>query len=350
MGYNLSFTAEPAPPFHTLKFHLSRGIKQRLYEQPVIEKKNHSILFELFQRIREITKISKEYSICVLPSKLHAFSLLQKLYPPGILLYPGISFLSYPSTMQLSDSGISFRVILPGGLSENKTLIQKGNLICMDVDLKSGRRFRPQDLRVIKDTCPGIHICLDTSASFVNFNYDVIEADSYLFNSEFVFGLRPGITVFLIKKSLVQTIVSYWGHLFIEVESLSSGEQESMICHQDVDILRLFTFKEMCNDLVRRDPSVIANEIIYKSIILYNSLDESRSFEVLIAEEEDRSANIICARILKPVEKFRSLFQQQGILMDEIYQDKYGYIARFGNFPVHSKEQMNYLTDCIALH
>jgi phosphoserine aminotransferase len=350
MGITLSFAADPAPPFHTLKFHLSRGIKQRLYELPVREEKIRSILFELNHGIREITKISEKYSICVLPSKLLALSLLQKLLPPGTLLYPGVSFLSYPSTMLLTDSGISFRVVLPGELSENTSLIKNGNLICQDVDLKSGRRIIPQDLQVIKNTCPDVHVCIDVSASFINFNFDLTDIDSFLFNSEFVFGLKPGITFLLIKKSLFQTIVNSWGHLFFDFELPSSAGQESMICHQDVDILRLFALKEMCHDLVRRDPSVIANEIIFKSILLYNSLDQSRSFEVLITKEEDRSPNIICARILKPIDKFRSLFQQQGILMDEIYQDKYGYIARFGNFPVHSKEQMNYLTDCIALH
>ena len=350
MGLSLSFTVDPPTPFHSLQFHLNRGSKQKLYDPEKGRLEIQRIISELHRGIKGITKLPEYFSICILPSKLHALSLLQHIHPPCTIIYPGLASDSNLSRMQLTDSGISERMAFPGKLLYTISKVKKGSIICADTDLLSGYRFVFQDLLTVKQSYSDIHLCMDVSTSFANFDYDPVNVDSFLFNSDFVFGLKPGITILAIKSSLFKSIREDWKHLFHRGGPVTSSSQSEIICHQEVDILRLFAFMEMCKDLVRRDMRIIANEITYKSILLYHALDASASFEVMINEERDRSPNIICAKILKSIDSFRLLFRQQSILMDELFFEGNGYRVRFGNFPVHSKEQVAYLTDCIALH
>jgi hypothetical protein len=274
-------------------------------------------------------------------------SILQHLNPPGFFFLPGVQSVSYPSSLDLSDSGISEKVIFPGKFPETIGRNKKGTLIYADTDLISGCRFSPPDLMSLKNITKDTHLSLDLSISLANSDFDLEKVDSCLFSSDYVFGLKPGITVLIVKNPFFRKIWDIWGHLFYPENRTSSDDQSAIICHDEVDLLRLFAFKEMCSDLIRRDLKMIANEVVFKSILLNHALEAGKSFELLVKEEKYRSSNVISARFMGPIDRFRSFCLKKGILADEIYQDRIGHLVRFGNFPVHSKEQVAYLADCI---
>jgi hypothetical protein len=348
MGLTLSFTVSPSSPYHTLQFHLNRAVKKKLHDPGIAREAWIPILLELAQVLKILVHIPSNYSICVLPSKIYAGIILQHLAQGGNMIYPGHPSISYPSFTGLRDSGLNEMIMFPGVWDHVKPNLKGGFILCRDTDLVSGSSLTIQDLLSIREDEPDIHLCMDISISFANHQYTYEKVDSYLFDSEFVFGMYPGITVFVMKDHFSHSMQEKWADEFYFPEIKSGQVHPDILCHREVDVLKLYAFKEMCNDLVRRDPKIIRNEIIYKSILLTNALEGSGSFELMVKNETNRSSNIITARTLGSIDFIRDRFSHFGIQMDEFFQEKYGHIVRFANFPVHSKEQVEYLSDCIT--
>jgi len=233
-------------------------------------------------------------------------------------------------------------------LSENVAGLKKGSLFLRDTDLLSGLNIGIRQFFSAYSGNPAVHLCVDISTSLINHVYDYESVDAYLFDTEFVFGFQPGISMLIVREDIQKMIRQKWMNDFISPPVNSKTHPPDIHCHREVDFLRLYVFTEMCIDFVRRNPKILRNEIIYKSILMANALNQSEFFELMVKNEKDRSQNIISARLLGSIEKARDHFHRCGIQVDEINEKEYGYIFRFGNFPVHSKEQVEYLTDCIG--
>lgn len=348
MGLSLNFKAIPAPPYHTLKFHFNRGVRQKIYSSRLEEAGGRTLIDDLSVSLRNMIQIPDYFSICVLPARLYATSILKDLFPPGIHWVTSLLSAGKSNNTELSFTGLEEKILFPGTPSENVSGMKKGAMLLRDTDPVSGLNIGiPEILSTCSDN-PAIRVCVDISTSLINHPFDYERIDAYLFNTEFVFGFQPGISILVVREDIQERIRQKWMNDFISPAGNNKMSHPDILCHREVDLLRLYVFTEMCNDFVRRDPKIIRNEIIYKSILITNALNQSDFFELMIKNEKVRSQNIISARLLGSIEKVRNHFNRCGIQADEIPEKKYGYIFRFGNYPVHSKEQTEYLTDCIG--
>jgi hypothetical protein len=348
MGLSLNFKVVPSSPYHTLNFHMTRGVKQKLYLSEPGGKEWISFLTELSGSLKMLIQVPDNFSICLLPSKIYATVILQQLFPSGVHLLPAHPSITYPHPPELIDSGMDERILLPGTIGPGLSWVKNGFILSHDVDLISGHMINMQEFISVKKDRSEIHLCLDISTSFANHPFVYEKLDAYLFNSEFVFGMQSGISFLIIRDPFINLIQQKWIREFYPPESNSDQDHPGILCHREIESLKLFVIKEMCNDLLRRDRKNIYNEIIYKSILISNALERNKAFELMVKNETDRSPNIISVKILGSTEKVRNHFKSSGIQMDEFYMENYGHIFRFGNFPVHSKEQAGYLSDCIA--
>ncbi|MBS0000018.1 MAG: hypothetical protein KFF73_13650 [Cyclobacteriaceae bacterium] len=348
MGLTIRFTFDPPTPYHTLKFHINRGIKQKLFDREHSRSAMPALLAEMSAGIKMLTQIPENYSIVVLPSKLFAFSILQHLYSPGTLIYPVHPSVTVSPYIEITDSGLITKAILPGKFTTISHQLKSRYLICRDADPSSGYALKIPDLISLKISHPDIHLLLDLSSSFMNFPLDLENIDGYLFESGYVTGMQPAITILILRDPLFQSVQNNWKNNFYHLLPGREKDYPGIIVHRETDAVRLFVFKEICYDLIRRDPKIIRNETIYKSIILYEALEKSDHFKLLVPDQQDRSPNIITASMISSPEIILSIFAKKGILFDLIPRENEGYIARFSNFPVHSREQTEHLADTIA--
>lgn len=348
MGLSLNFKAVPAPPFHTLKFHLNRGVRKKIYSSGLDEAGGRNLINDLSAALRDMIQVPGHFSVCILPGRLYATSIFKNLFPPAIHWIPSLSSRKPLKNTELSFSGMQEKIFLPGMLSENVSGLNKGSLFLRDTDLISGWNIGIPQFVAAYSGNPAVHLCMDVSTSLINHGYDYESVDAYLFNTEFVFGFQPRISILIVREDIQEMILQKWMNDFISPPVNNKTNHPDIHCHREVDPLRLYVFTEMCIDFVRRNPKILRNEIIYKSILIAKALDQSEFFELMVKNEKDRSQNIISARLLGSVEKVRDHFHRCGIQADEIYEKEYGYIYRFGNFPVHSKEQVEHLADCIG--
>jgi phosphoserine aminotransferase len=346
MGLSIRFTFDPPTPYHTLGFHLNRGIRQKLMEEEISRRSLPGILTDLASGLKMLTEFPDNYSVILLPSMISAYGILEKLYGPGTLIVPAHPSTGIPAP-GLPDSRLKIVSFRPGDYSTFIHQLNTDMVICRDIDTLTGFALSIQEIQALKMRHPDLHICLDLSCSFMNYPLDMHSVDAYLFDITPVTGIHPAITLLIVRQPLDKAALEIWPDSLHKPLPGAGGNPE-IFFHREVDILSLFVFKEICYDLIRRDPTIIRNEIIYKSIILYEAFENNLHFSLIVGEPQDRSPNVIVAGLVSEPETILSIFKKKRILFDVLMDEKSGLMIRFSNFPVHSREQMEMLTDIIA--
>ena len=96
---------------------------------------------------------------------------------------------------------------------------------------------------------------------------------------------------------------------------------------------------------MNRGLTIIRNEIKYKSIILSNSISNNPNLVQLVKDPHFQSQNILCANTEIPREKLFGFMSGNKLELDVLAGPNASSNIRVANYPVHSKEQMEFLAD-----
>ncbi len=347
MDIQLSFSVDEPPEFHTLNFHYKQAFKKKLYNRSLgksLEGPGHGRLNEL---LRRFLNIPDTHSLIIMPSENY-FQILALL---RINDWIHGTHGSTPDKISGKGNLLSAmkKVYLNEGMIERQLdELDFEDMFMADTDPFSGH-FLDQDLVQHFFDGKNRRLHVDYSGSLFSRKIDFENSGSALFNTFWLFGFYPGFYIWIVHeeiKDVMKKRAEGWFGMFNTATSKKRTGNNIMI-HPETDRIRLYVFSEMINDLLQRDLTLIRNETKFKSIILYNALTTSSQFDPLISDEKNRSQTILSAKALMPVKEARNLFKENGIKLDHHKLPGYGNIIRFGNFPVHSKEQAGRLADLI---
>ncbi len=350
MGLQLSFKIHPPSPYHTVNFHLKRGIRQKWHYSSKNSEEIDFLLSDLLENFKIITGVPDHFSVCIWPSRIHILTALISFYKQNIYLRPDENNHNIFMQPDFMGRNLFDQMLSRQRMDEIKSVSKDTAIYVQETDFITGRILDNQSIISIKYMNPDIKLFLDISCSFVNQNINYDQIDGFIFSTDQVLGLFPGVTISLIRNDLLKNLIKEWGPFFnSDPQKKITFYNQLIIYHREVDLLKLYVLNEICRDLIERDMTIIRNEMIYKSIILYDVLETNTKFNLLVGEKNDRSINVICAQLLRKINECKNYFNQKNILLDYINNEKFGYIVRIGNFPAQSKEQMIYLADVIGL-
>ncbi len=331
----LPFRVEPAPPYHTLFFHFRQGCKKRIVEDPSREEILADLAGNLNHTLTEFLHMRDSHSLIVLPSKYHLATLFFQKKMTSVFTH-GSGFDGLFDVIRGERLPVSPDQKIPseGG--------KKTDLLLVDTDNFTGYYLNDQYLDLVRSAYKDACLHLDISTSILNRSITFDRYDSIIFNTHYIFGLYPGLIFLLLKNDHPHERFTAILH-----SKRFVSDQQGTYCHREVDLMSLFTIEQVCRDMINRDIQIIKNETIFKSILLYNAIDRSRRFDLIIEEEEKRSSSIIAARYLMSAEDAASFFRKAGVAVNIDHRKETDTVVRIGNFPVHSKEQAGYLADVI---
>jgi phosphoserine aminotransferase len=222
------------------------------------------------------------------------------------------------------------------------------SLFCFkDLDPLNGRKsilFRPSQ-RVGYSSQVLVHGDLSYTAPTGNLEYSQVH--SFVFRTQYGFGMTPGLIVWISGEPFYGKVMALLEKRK-EFNAFSSNPGRSRFTSASVNIDKLYVLGMIIKDLQNRGLQMVRNEVKYKSIVLHNALKESRRFEPLIPDLKAQSENIICGRSKASKEELEKYFSKYGIEVD-LYDDVDGNgIVRMANYPAHSKEQVEYLSDLLV--
>ncbi len=168
-------------------------------------------------------------------------------------------------------------------------------LFIQDIDLMTGRIALDTKLTQILDlnNLPFIHQDISYSSPTDPLDFDKI--DSFSFQTAYGFGMSQDLVVWILRSGLFNKVISQIDRRYMDLDPGSSKTRKYFI-QDKLEISRIYILGMIVKDFLNRSLSIIRNEIKYKSIILYNSINDNPNLELLVKDQSFRSQNIICAK------------------------------------------------------
>ena len=339
----LSFKADPPQPYHTFSYHQKKAIKEGFRNPDLDVETQSNIIKDTLFGLINLFEIPSDYHLILLKDKELLYKTLISIVPDNIFVAGSsvfadilnknsdeIVFLSDPEKDLLK---VKFARIPP--------------LFIQDIDLMTGRKALHNRLAEILDlnNLPFIHQDISYSSPTDPLDYD--EIDSFCFQTGYGFGMSQDLVVWILRNDLFNKVISQIDPRYIDLDPGSSKTRRYFIQNK-LDISRIYILGMIVQDFLNRSVSIIRNEIKYKSIILYNSINDYPNLEPLVKDQSFRSQNIICAKTNVENEKILNFMSENRIEFDVLRAPDTSTTIRIANYPLHSKEQMEYLADLMV--
>ena len=298
---SLSFKADPPLAFHTYNYHLKKAIKEGYNNSPRNPEKKSEIIRQLVNGLTELFEIPTNYHLTFLREN----NLIEETL----------------SSMDRDDK----------------------IMIIRDIDPQTGQKFR---LETSKKSPSKSFMHLDISLSSPTDALAYENFQSFSFETKYGFGMEQDLLVWIIREDMLDIVKEKVPGTLMEFDADSSKSKKCII-QDELQILSIYILGKIIQDFLNRGLKIIRNEIKYKSIILYKSISDNPNFDPLIEDPNKQSPNIICADTDIPGEKIIDFMSRNRIEIDVLPGTDDKPIIRIANYPVHSKEQVEFLVDLI---
>ncbi len=218
------------------------------------------------------------------------------------------------------------------------------SLIIQDIDPMTGRKLHPGDLKENLDLNDLNFIHLDISLSSPTDPLDYNNIQSFSFETKYGFGMDQDLVVWILREDLFDELADKFSGKFVEFDP-GAAKSKKCILQPEIEIQRIYVLGKILQDFLNRGLAIIRNEIRYKSIILYNSIADNQNLVPLIKDPYFQSQNILCASTEIPRGKLFEFMSGNRIELDVLKGPDASSNIRVANYPVHSKEQMEFLVD-----
>lgn len=375
---SLSFKADPPLPFHTYSYHRKKAIKEGYIDNLLDPGVRLGIIQQVLDGLMEIFAIPEDYHIILLKENRFLVNSLASLIRRGTII-AGSSLFSDNFIMQTDEDfnpdfrseGLSnkgSKILLHWALTNEKSgklspvypkneksgkLSPEGlgsnnmgemSLIIQDIDPMTGYKLRPDDLKEGLDLNDLNFIHLDLSLSCPTDPLDYQNIQSFSFETKYGFGMEQDLIVWILREDLLNVLTEKFSGAIMEFDA-GAAKSKKCIVQPDLEIQRIYVLGKIMQDLLNRGLTIIRNEIRYKSIILYNSISSNPNLAPLVNDPYFQSQNIICANTEIPREKLLEFMSGNRIELDVLAGPDASSNIRIANYPVHSKEQMEFLVD-----
>lgn len=377
---SLSFKADPPLPFHTYNYHLKKAKKEGYIDNYLDHGVRLGIIQQVLDGLKEVFAIPEDYHIILLKENRFLINSLASLVRRGTIIagsaafsdsvrkYANEYFNSDFSREDLSNNGnkillhwdhsneksgklspVNPKNEKPGKLSpESLAGNRMGDmsLIIQDIDPMTGRKLRPDDLKESLDRKALDFIHLDISLSSPTDSLDYQNIQSFSFKTKYGFGMDQDLVVWILREDLLNVLTEKTSGTFMESD-IGTTKSKNCIVQPEIEIHRVYVLGKIMQDFMNRGLTIIRNEIRYKSIILYNSISDNPNLAPLVNDPNLQSQNILCAHTEIPREKLFEFMSGNRIDFDVLSGPEASSNIRIANYPVHSKEQMEFLVDCL---
>ena len=189
-----------------------------------------------------------------------------------------------------------------------------------------------------------------SSLPYPDFDYGLV--DSVFFSVQKGFGLPAGLGVWMVNDRCLakaeqlqakgKSVGTYHSLLSLYQNSLKNQTPETP------NVLGIYLLAKVVGDLLQKGINAIRKETEYKSAVLYQALENHPTIRPFVSSNLDRSKTVIVADCGDRTHELSTYLMEKGFFAGEGYGEFKKHHLRFANFPTHSKEQYETLSDAIS--
>ncbi|XOV95113.1 MAG: aminotransferase class V-fold PLP-dependent enzyme [Bacteroidota bacterium] len=355
MSNKIFFTPGPTQLFYTYQDHFREAIKRDI---PSISHRSTAFM-SLFQETREhltqLFNLPDNYHIYFTGSANEIWErMVQNLVISRSHHFINGSFASKFYDFARSYHKLPSKTESPNGQPyDSFDIPQDSELIGITLnETSNGFMFPTEDIYQIRRTNPKCLLAIDGVSALPAIELDFNLVDTAYFSVQKCFGMPAGLGVWIANDKCLEkaNLIESKGLITGSYHSLSSLEQNGKKNQtpETPNVLAIYILGKIVEDMLRRGLSYLRNETVYKSTILYSTLESHPQFEPFIADKKYRSKTVIVGNVTGGSGKLIESCNQKGWIIGSGYGDQKSNQVRIANFPMHSKEQVEQLCDFIS--
>jgi phosphoserine aminotransferase len=349
------FTPGPSALYYTVEHHLKHAIKHGIASISHRSKQFEDIYANAETGLRNLLQLPENYQLVFTNS---ATEIWEKM-SDGLINNHALHFVNGAFSNKfysvVSNLGKNADIIeVPWGKLPNFKINpdKKYDLIGVTHnETSTGVQTPLSNIYSLKEQQPESIIAIDAVSSLPVLDLDYNQIDTLYASVQKAFGLPAGLGVWLINdrteekarkmKNIGQMRDSY--HSILSLLDQARKYQTP----STPNILGIYLFSQVVQDLINRGIRQIRKEAIYKSAIMYNMLDKHSVLKPFVSDKEIRSETIIVIDSGDRTYDLLAYLSDRKIIVGHGYGRMKGKQIRIANFPTHSKEQFEMLVDLI---
>lgn len=203
----------------------------------------------------------------------------------------------------------------------------------------------------IRKQNPDAIISIDAVSSLPYLNIDYTKIDALYVSVQKCFGLPAGLGVWLVNDRCIErakgvlkkkTGLRSYHNLLALVKEANNYQTVST-----PNVFNIYLFAQITADMLQRGIQIIRSEIKYKSAIFYKMIDNHNKINTLVKDKLLRSDTIIVLETNELTNDLIKFLSNKKLVVGTGYGKMKGTQIRIANFPTHSKEQFEMLTDLV---
>ncbi|MDH5475399.1 MAG: aminotransferase class V-fold PLP-dependent enzyme [Cyclobacteriaceae bacterium] len=209
-----------------------------------------------------------------------------------------------------------------------------------------------QDIYAAREKFPEALITVDVVSSLPYVDIDYTKVDSVYFSVQKSFGMPAGLGVWLVndrcieaalKKEALRKTISGGFRLTNSYKMAMKYQTPAT-----PNVLGIYLLSKVVEDMNLKGIDMIRRETEYKAALLYHTINESKVLSPFVKDKNYQSKTVIIAQTENNAEIIEPI-SEKGFILGTGYGKYKNEHIRIANFPTHSKEQVEMLSDFILL-
>lgn len=361
MSKKLFYTVGPSALYFTAEEHLKTALQAQI---PSIS--HRSIAFQNIYRkaagnLRELLDIPESYFILFIGSGTEAWERILQNCVEGSSchLVNGAFSRRFAQTAEALNLKTDLFQAPPGQCFSPQDLILKSNseLIALTHNETSTGAMQPaKDIAEIRQAFPDSLLAIDVVSSAPYINFPISQADCLFFSVQKGLGLPAGLGIMLVNERCLRKAEQKQEKGF-SIGSYHSIPSliESSVKYQTPEtpnVLDIYLLAQVLEDMNRKGIQQLKRETDYKAAVLYQTLETCTYLSPFVQNKEWRSKTTIVAEMEREeeTEKLHQYLEAKKLVISTGYGENKKRHIRIANFPTHSKEQIELLSDALLAY
>jgi phosphoserine aminotransferase len=348
------FTPGPTELYHTVPDHLKQALKDDILSISHRSKAFEHIYSKTVENLKALLNIPEDFTIFFTSSSTETMErIIMNLVGSYSFHIVNGAFSNrfYQVANQLGKKARKLETA--SGQSPNlKNLLISDTFDLIAItqnETSQGIAFPLDEIYQIKSAFPEKLLVVDAVSALPYVAFDYKNVDSVFFSVQHGFGLPAGLAVWLVNQCCIEKAQlnikndkAFQGYHSVERYYMKALKNQTP---ETPNILGIYLLSKVTEDMLLKGIHQIRRETEYKAALLYHTLENHPKLKCFVNEPRYRSKTIIAAETVMPSNEIISYFATKGMILGAGY-DKYKFKhVRIANYPAHSKEQIEILTD-----
>lgn len=351
-----NFTPGPSQLYFSVNDHIRLALKEGIPSLSHRSKSFEKIFHETNEGLRQLLGIPADYHIFFTGSATEIWErLIENLVEKKSfhLVNGAFSRRFHEISQQLNRTAEKMETSEGGGFENAVTTSGDTELIAITHnETSTGVSLPLSFIEATRTVNPHAIIAVDAVSSlpFPLFNFAHI--DSIFFSVQKGFGLPAGLGVWIVNDKCIDRANS------LLKKGLSIGSYHSLPTllsnarknqtPETPNVLSIYLLNKVVQDFLFRGINTIRKETEYKATLLYQTIEKHPLLSAFVQEKKFQSKTVIVAQTGAHTKNLTSFLMSKGIHPGDGYGASKASQLRFANFPAHSKEQYELLTDALS--